>query len=187
MTEPVFFPDAKAFGQWLQANAGTATELVVGYYKVGTGRPSMTWSESVDEALCHGWIDGVRRGIDELAYCNRFTPRKPNSIWSAINIAKVARLQAEGRITPAGAKAFALRTEARSLVYSHEQAQSSELSAIELREFKRNKLAWQFFESTPPGYKKVMLHWVTSAKKPETRASRFAKLVEASGAGQRLR
>lgn len=147
----------------------------------------MTWSESVDEALCHGWIDGVRRGIDETAYSNRFTPRKPNSIWSAINIAKVARLQAEGRMTHAGAEAFARRTDARSLVYSHEQAQSAELTADELREFKRNKVAWCFFESTTPGYKKLMLHCVTSAKKLETRATRFAKLVEACTAGQRLR
>lgn len=186
MTEPTFFPNAKAFGQWLQANAGSATELLVGFYKVGTGRPSMSWSESVDEALCVGWIDGVRRRIDDSAYSIRFTPRKPTSIWSAINIAKVAQLQAEGRMTSAGARAFALRTAARSLVYSHEQAQSAELSALELRAFKRDKVAWQFFESTPPGYKKVVLHWVTSAKKLETRATRFAKLVEASGAGQRL-
>ena len=186
MTEPVFFPDARTFGRWLQANAGSATELVVGFYKVGTGLPSLSWSESVDEALCFGWIDGVRRRIDEAAYSIRFTHRKPTSIWSAINIAKIERLQAEGRMTPAGTRAFALRTEARSLVYSHEQTESAELSADDLREFTRNKAAWRFFESTPPGYKKVMLHWVTSAKRLETRATRLAKLLEACAAGQRL-
>lgn len=159
----------------------------MGFYKVGTGRPSLSWSEAVDEALCVGWIDGVRRRIDETAYSIRFTPRKPTSIWSAINIAKVAQLQAEGRMTPAGARAFSLRTEARSLMYSHEQARSAELSADELQLFKNNKLAWRFFESTPPGYKKVVLHWVASAKKFETRTARLNKLQQASGAERRLR
>jgi len=187
MKAATFFPNAQAFRQWLGANAGSATELLVGFHKVGTGRPSMSWSESVDEALCFGWIDGVRRRIDDASYTIRFTPRKPTSIWSAINIAKVAQLQAEGRMRPAGAQAFARRTEARSMVYSHEQENTAELSPIELRAFKRNKAAWYFFDSTPPGYRKVMLHWVCSAKKPETQAARLARLIEASAAGLRLR
>jgi len=191
MTAPIFSADAQAFRHWLAANGASgnsASELLVGFHKVGSGQPSMSWPESVDEALCFGWIDGVRRRIDDGAYSIRFTPRKPGSTWSAINIAKVEQLQAEGRMTPAGAEAFARRTDARSKVYSHEQAQSAELSAPELQAFKRNRAAWRFFdEDTPPGYKKVLLHWITSAKKPETRAARLAKLIEACAAGQRLR
>lgn len=187
MTAPTFFPDAQAFRQWLAAHAGSATELLVGFHKVGTGRPSMSWSESVDEALCVGWIDGVRKRIDDTAYTIRFTPRKPTSIWSAINIAKVAQLQAAGRMAPAGAEAFARRTAARSAVYSHEQDQPAELPPAELRLFKRHPVALRFFENTPPGYRKVMLHWVTSAKKAETRAARLSRLIAACAAGQRLR
>lgn len=188
MTTPTFFPDAAAFRHWFDANAGTSTELLVGFHKVGSGRPSMSWSESVDEALCVGWIDGVRRRIDDRTYSIRFTPRKPASIWSAINIAKVEMLAAAGRMRPAGAQAFARRTEAKSKIYSHEQAQTAMLSATELRAFKRHQAAWRFFdEQTPPGYRKVVLHWITSAKKPETRAARLAKLLAACAAGQRLR
>lgn len=187
MTRPTFFANAEAFRQWLEAHAGDATELLVGFHKVGSGRPSMSWSESVDEALCFGWIDGVRKRIDDDTYSIRFTPRKPTSIWSAINIAKVARLQAQGRMTPTGASAFAKRTAARSAVYSHEQAEAAEFSPADLRTFKRHKAAWTFFLGTPPGYRKVMQHWVNGAKKPETRAARLDKLLEACAAGQRLR
>lgn len=183
---PTFFPTTESFRQWLDAHAGVATELLVGFHKVGSGHPSMSWSQSVDEALCFGWIDGVRKRVDEASYTIRFTPRRPNSIWSAVNIAKVAQLQAEGRMKPAGAQAFARRTEARSMVYSHEQAQAAALSSAELSAFERNTAAWRFFETSPPGYKKVLLHWITSAKKPETRAARLTKLIEASAVGQRL-
>jgi uncharacterized protein YdeI (YjbR/CyaY-like superfamily) len=186
VTSPKFFPNPAAFRQWLEANAGERTELLVGFHKVATGRPSLSWSESVDEALCFGWIDGVRRRIDDATYSIRFTPRNPDSIWSAINIAKVDKLQSQGRMTPAGLKAFALRTEAKSIVYSHEQTETAELSAEELVAFKRNQPAWAYFESTPPGYKKVVLHWVTGAKKAETRAARLGKLVVASAAGERV-
>ena len=184
---PTFFPTPAAFRQWLTAHASTATELLVGYHKVGSGTPSMSWSESVDEALCFGWIDGVRRRIDDAAYSIRFTPRKPNSIWSAVNIAKCAQLQAEGRMTAAGAQALAHRTEARSAVYSHEQAVPAALLAGELEVFQRQAVAWQFFGATPPGYQKVVLHWVCSAKRSATRGARLAKLVEACAAGRRLR
>lgn len=187
MTAPTFFPNAEDFRQWLEANAGSATELLVGFHKVGTEQPSLSWSEAVDEALCAGWIDGVRKRIDDATYSIRFTPRRPTSIWSAINIAKVERLQTEGRMTPAGARAFAQRTEARSAVYAHEQEEAAELSPAELRAFERNEVAWTFFKSTPPGYKKVVLHWVCSAKRPGTRDARLAKLIDASAAGQRLR
>ena len=186
MTTPKFFKNAAAFRAWLEANAATATELLVGFHKVGSGQPSMTWSESVDEALCFGWIDGVRKRIDDDAYTIRFTPRKPTSIWSAINIAKFHQLQAEGRMTPAGAQAFAHRKEAKSVVYSYEQAETAALAPEELRAFRRNQAAWKYFEAAPPGYKKQMLHRITSAKRSETRAARLAKLIEACAAGKRL-
>jgi uncharacterized protein YdeI (YjbR/CyaY-like superfamily) len=187
LTEPRYFATPQAFRIWLEAHATTATELLVGYYKVGSGRPSMSWPESVDEALCFGWIDGVRRRLDETSYSIRFTPRKPTSIWSNLNIAKYKQLEAEGRMTAAGVKAFSHRKEARSGVYAFEQAGTAELSAAELRGFKREKAAWTFFEATPPGYKKVILHWITTTKREETRAARLAKLVEACAAGKRLR
>ncbi|MDX2220025.1 MAG: YdeI/OmpD-associated family protein [Burkholderiales bacterium] len=187
MSAPKFFPESKAFRTWLESNAATAPELLVGFHKVGSGKPSMTWSESVDEALCFGWIDGVTKRIDDASYTVRFTPRKPTSIWSKVNIAKYHKLEAEGRMTPAGAKAFALRSETKSGVYSFEQPGMPELSAAELRVFKRNKAAWKFFEATPPGYRKTVLHWVTTAKREETRASRLARLIEACAAGERLR
>ena len=186
MTAPTFFADARAFRRWLEAHAATAGELLVGYHKVGSGRPSLTWPESVDEALCFGWIDGVRRRIDADAYCIRFTPRQPTSIWSAINIAKYRRLEAEGRVTPAGAAAFARRTEARSVVYAYEQEATAELTAEEMRGFRRQRSAWKYFQATPPGYRKVVLHWITRAKRPETRAARLRKLVEGSAAGRRI-
>jgi len=185
MPSPTFFKNAEAFRRWLDRNATTATELIVGYYKVATGRPSMTWSESVDEALCHGWIDGIRKRIDDESYQIRFTPRKPSSTWSAINIAKFHQLEAEGRIAPAGARAFALRTEEKSVVYSYEQNDTASLSPEEEREFKRHKAAWHFWESAPPSYRKTALHRVASARKAETRTSRLAKLIEASAAGKR--
>jgi len=187
VTPPVFFATPAAFREWLVANAATATQLVVGFYKLGTGRPSLSWSQSVDEALCFGWIDGVRRRIDEEAYQIRFTPRKPGSIWSAVNMAKVAQLQAEGRMTPAGEQAFARREAARSQVYAYEQASVAELAPAELKTFQQQKAAWQYYETTPPGYRRVVLHWVTTAKKPQTRAARLAKLMAACAAGERLR
>lgn len=187
MAEPRFFSTPKAFRTWLEANATTATELLVGFHKVDSGKPSMTWSESVDEALCFGWIDGVTRRVDDASYTVRFTPRKPTSIWSKVNIAKYQKLEAEGRMTPAGAKAFSLRTEAKSGVYSFEQPGMPELSASELRASKRNQPARTFFEAQPAGYRKAVLHWVTTAKRDETRALRLAKLIAASAAGVRLR
>lgn len=184
---PRFFETAGEFRAWLEAHAGTARELLVGYAKVGSGRPSMTWPESVDEALCFGWIDGVRKRIDDSSYSIRFTPRKPTSIWSAVNIAKFEQLVAQGRMTEAGAQAYARRTEARSVVYAYEQADTAELSAAERRAFQRERAAWRFFEASPPSYRKVILHWVTTAKRADTRAARFARLVAACAAGERLR
>ncbi|MDQ2890556.1 MAG: YdeI/OmpD-associated family protein [Gemmatimonadota bacterium] len=183
---PTFFVDAEVFRKWLAENASSKAELLVGFRKVGSGLSSMSWSESVDEALCFGWIDGVRKRIDDESYSIRFTPRKPTSIWSAVNMAKVEALRAMGRMTPAGEQAFLHRKEHKSVVYAFEQAVTAELSAQELRAFKREKTAWKFFEATPPSYRKVILHWVTTAKKAETRASRLATLVRACAAGTRL-
>ncbi len=184
---PTFFDSAAAFRAWLEANAANSAECLVGFWKVDSGRPSMTWPESVDQALCFGWIDGVRKRIDDQAYQIRFTPRKPASIWSAVNIQKFEQLTAAGRMTDAGARAYALRTADRSVVYAYEQPAEAELTAGELRDFKNNRTAWLYFEACPPSYRKVLLHWITSAKRPETRAGRLHKLMEASREGKRLR
>jgi uncharacterized protein YdeI (YjbR/CyaY-like superfamily) len=183
--DPPFFPNAQAFRGWLRHHAHSATELLVAYHKVATGWACMSWTESVDEALCFGWIDGVRRRLDTHAYVIRFTPRQPSSIWSAVNIAKVESLRASGRMTPAGEKAFALRSAAKSAVYAHEQAAPAELSLAEIRLFKRQRNAWRFFYTTPPGYQKFALHWVTSAKREATRAGRLIRLIEVCDASDR--
>lgn len=187
MPNPRFFKTPKHFRDWLATHAATEHELLVGFYKVDSGHPSMTWPESVDEALCYGWIDGVRKRIDDASYTIRFTPRKITSIWSTININKFKDLQQQGRMTPAGKKAFSFRTEAKSRIYSFEQAESAQLSDQELDAFKRDKAAWVYFEACPPSYKKVMLHLITTVKRAETRAARFAKLVEACRVGERIR
>lgn len=184
---PRFFATAAAFRAWLDRHAATATELVVGYWKVDTGKPSMTWSESVDEALCVGWIDGVRRRIDDDAYQIRFTPRKPTSTWSAINIRKVHELEAAGRMTEAGRTAFARRSAAKSAIYAYEQETHAALTAVETRAFKAQNAAWRYFEACPPGYRKTMLHWITHVKKPETRAKRLQIVIEACASAKRLR
>jgi uncharacterized protein YdeI (YjbR/CyaY-like superfamily) len=187
MRAPTFFESAKAFRAWLENNASSQTELLVGFHKVGTGIRTISWKESVDEALSFGWIDGVRKRIDDQSHSIRFTPRKPTSTWSAINIARVEHLRAAGRMTPAGEQAFANRKAHRSAIYAYEQAHTAELSGDELRAFKRKGKAWKFFEAAPPGYKKVMLHWITTAKRAATRASRLAVLIDACAASRRLR
>ena len=187
MMAPKFFANSSAFRKWLETNSTVVDELLVGFHKVASGQPSMSWSESVDEALCFGWIDGVRKRIDERSYQIRFTPRKSTSIWSAVNIAKIEKLRVGGRITTAGETAFAHRRDAKSVVYSYEQQGTAKLSRERTQAFKSCRQAWQFFQSTPPSYRKVMLHWVTSAQKPETRDARFAALVKACSDGKRLR
>lgn len=186
MSRPRFFRTPRDFRAWLEENAHQADELIVGFWKVDSGRPSMTWSESVDEALCFGWIDAVRKRIDDESYQIRFTRRKPASIWSAINIAKVHALEAEGRMTDAGRAAFARRTDSRSAVYSYEQPAMPELSPSEVALFRRHRAAWRYFESTPPGYRKRVIAHVRAAKREETRAARLQKLIEASARGIRL-
>jgi uncharacterized protein YdeI (YjbR/CyaY-like superfamily) len=147
-TAPTFFDSAEHFRAWLEANHATAAELIVGFRKVGSGLPSMTWSQSVDEALCFGWIDGVTKRIDEMSYQIRFTPRRAGSIWSLVNVAKVEKLTALGRMRPAGIAAFEARSSAKTGVYSFEQTQPIALGDAELRVFRQNKAAWNYFEST---------------------------------------
>src|SRR5437660_11875112 len=180
-----FFKTPAAFRKWLAANHAKSKELWVGFYKKNSGKPSITWPESVDEALCFGWIDGVRKNIDEESYQIRFSPRKPRSIWSAVNIRNAERLIKEGRMWPAGLKAYQARKENRSGIYSYEQ-RSPELVEPYLGKLKRNKKAWEFFQAQPPGYRKTMNWWIVSAKKEETRLKRLEQLIEESASGRRI-
>ena len=182
----IYFDSPAAFRRWLARRHATATEVQVGFWKKGSGQPSLTWPESVDEALCFGWIDGVRKRIDDGAYQIRFTPRKAKSTWSAVNVSRVEALVAEGRMRPAGLEAFARRLEANSGIYSYEQAAPLALTPNEVKAFRRNKAAWAYFEAVAPSYRKTVTHWITRAKKAETRARRLAKLIESCAAGVRL-
>jgi uncharacterized protein YdeI (YjbR/CyaY-like superfamily) len=184
MPAPTFFPTAAAFRRWLKANRETAPELLVGFWKKGTGRPSIDWPEARDEALCVGWIDGIRKSLGDDSYTIRFTPRRRGSIWSKVNVERYAALTAEGRMTPAGVRAYE-ENEGRSGVYSYENAPSA-LTGAETAMFKRNQAAWADWEKRPPGYRRVVLHWIGSAKKPETRARRLATLIEDSAAGRKI-
>jgi uncharacterized protein YdeI (YjbR/CyaY-like superfamily) len=163
-----FFPAQEDFRRWLEENHETATEIIVGYYNVKSGKGGMNWSESVDQALCFGWIDGVRRKIDEESYCNRFTPRKAKSNWSAVNIAKVAELTEKDLMMPAGIAAFAKRTADKSAIYAYENEAKTFSGDFEKR-FKANETAWDFFEKQANWYKKQMINWVMSAKQETTR------------------
>ena len=181
-----FFKSPTDFRKWLESHYASAKELWVGFYKKSSGKPSITWPESVNEALCFGWIDGIRKRIDDESYMIRFSPRKPNSIWSAVNIKHAQRLIKEERMRPAGLKAFQARKENRSGIYSYEQ-RSPELEEKYARKLKRNKAAWKFFQSQPPSYRKVMNWWVVSAKREETRLKRLEQLIEVSAQGRRMR
>ena len=183
---PVFFATALEFRAWLDAHFASAAGLTVGFHKVGSGKPSLTWPESVDEALCVGWIDGIRKRIDEEAYQIRFTPRRTGSIWSAVNIAKAEILIAQGRMKPVGLEAYCKRVERLSRIYSYEQADFRGLALAELKLFKQNKAAWTFFEKLPPSYRKTMTHWVVSAKQQTTRARRLARFMTSCAAGVRF-
>lgn len=180
----VYFRSAAEFRKWLQKNHATARELLVGYYKKETGKPSLTWPESVAEALCFGWIDGIRRSVDEQRYTIRFTPRRPRSTWSAINIRLVEELEAAGKMTPAGRAAFAARLPEKSRVYTYEK-KGIRLAPALAKQFKKNKAAWTFFQVQPPSYRKKAIGWVMGAKSEATRQSRFARLLESAAAGKR--
>ena len=180
----LFFETPDEFRAWLEANHETATELWVGFHKKATGRPSITWSEAVDQALCFGWIDGIRKSVDEHSYTNRFTPRKATSNWSKVNIEKVARLKERGLMLPAGLRAFEARDEARS-GYSFEE-RPQELPPAYAPRFRQNGPAWTFFQAQPPGYRRTAIHWVTSAKREETRLKRLETLIDDSALGRRI-
>ncbi|MGG9972018.1 YdeI/OmpD-associated family protein [Ferruginibacter sp. SUN002] len=182
---PTFFTTQDSFRKWLKKYHDKETELLVGFYKIGSGKTSMTWSESVDQAICFGWIDGLRRSINEESYSIRFTPRKSSSIWSAVNIKKVEELNKLGLMTPEGLKAFALRTENKSRIYAHEKGPELLAPAYE-KLFKKNRPAWKFFNLQPPSYKKVMLHWIMCAKQEKTRLSRLQKTIQISEQQKRM-
>jgi uncharacterized protein YdeI (YjbR/CyaY-like superfamily) len=182
---PTFFATAAAFRRWLAKHHRSETELWVGYHKKATGEPSMTWAESVEQALCFGWIDGLRKSLGERSYMIRFTPRKERSPWSLVNVRTVNRLIAEGLMEPAGMAAFERRSVERVGPYSFENKDVT-LDEAHEREFKKDRAAWRFFESQPPGYRRTAAWYVVSAKKEETRQKRLARLIADSGAGRRI-
>ena len=185
--KPTFFATPADFRKWLEKNHDTAPELLVGFYKKDSGKPSITWPESVDEALCFGWIDGIRRRIDDESYSIRFTPRRARSIWSNVNTKRVAVLTKEGRMHPAGLAAFKARDPNRSGIYAFEQRKKDQqLDAAYEAKLKANKKAWAFFQSQAPYYRRMMSLWVMSAKKEETRLQRLAALIDDSAAGRRV-
>ena len=184
--KPRFFASPEKLRAWFAEHHATSDELLVGFHKRATGKKSITWSESVDEALSFGWIDGVRRSIDDTCYTIRFTPRRARSIWSAKNIARFHELAGEGRIEPAGQRAFDERDVARTNQYSFEQERVS-FDREQMRAFRSNKEAWEFFQSQPPSYRKPATWWVISAKKDETKARRLATLIDDSQHGLRIK
>ncbi len=182
--KPKFFQSQDKFREWLEANHKKKDELLVGFYKVGSGKDSMAWSESVDQALCFGWIDGVRKKYDDQSYTIRFTPRRERSTWSSINIAKVAELKKKGLMKPAGMAAFEKRRESNSAIYAYENI--TELSNTFEKIFKRNKAAWKFFQEQAAGYRRLCAHHVMTAKQEKTRISRLKKLIASSEEGKQI-
>lgn len=180
-----FFATQDDFRAWLEKHYKQETELLVGFYKLGSGKPSMTWSESVDQALCFGWIDGVRRSIDKDSYSIRFTPRKKTSNWSAINIKKMEALTKAGLMTEAGQNAFDQRVESRSKIYSYEN-EPAVLDAEYESQFKKNTAAWDFFIKQAPSYKKLAIHWIMDAKQEKTRQARLEKAIRISEEQKRV-
>jgi uncharacterized protein YdeI (YjbR/CyaY-like superfamily) len=185
--EPTFFPTPADLRAWLERNHEKETELLVGFYKKGSGKPSITWPELVDEALCFGWIDGIRRRIDDESYTIRLTPRKSTSTWSSVNIRRVEELANEGRMRPGGLAAFERRSKQRSGIYAYEQRRQAKLEPDQEREFRANAAAWSFFQAQPAGYRQTATYWVVTAKREETRRKRLATLIDDSANGRRLR
>ena len=183
--KPKFFKTPSDFRKWLAAHHDSETELWVGFYKKDSGKPSITWPQSVDEALCFGWIDGLRKNIDEVSYKIRFTPRKQRSTWSAVNIKRVAELTEQGLMQKRGLEAFAARQENKSGIYSYEQ-RSPEMPAQYAKQMKKNAAAWKFFQAQPPSYRKALNWWVLSAKREETKLKRLERLIEESARGRRV-
>ena len=185
--DPIYFATPAEFRAWLEAHHDSETELIVGFHKKASGVPSITWPEAVDEALCFGWIDSVRRTVDEDRYTNRFTPRRRGSTWSAVNVRKVAALTKDGRMRPAGLRAYEARSESRTGVYSFEQGKDPRLTRVQERRFRAEAEAWAFFSSAPPSYRKAATWWVISAKQETTRDRRLSQLIDDSRAGRRIK
>lgn len=186
ISSPIFFATPRDLQRWFTRNHDREVELWVAYYRKDSGRPSITWPESVDEALCFGWIDGIRKRIDEISYKVRFTPRRSKSTWSAINIARGEALIRAKRMHPAGHAAFARRDENNSRRYSFENLAAAKLSRADEREFRRHARAWKFFKAQPPSYRRMASWFVITAKRPETRRKRLARLIDQSADGLRL-
>lgn len=184
MTNPTYFPTEADFRRWLKANHEIAPELLVGFWKKGSGKPSIDWPQARDQALCFGWIDGIRKSLGDEAYTIRFTPRRKGSIWSKVNVDRFNALKADGQMTAAGERAYE-ENKGKSGLYSYEKPLAA-LDAAETGLFRKNKTAWSYWEEQPPGYRKLVLNWITTAKKPETRAKRLATLIDDSGAGRRI-
>ena len=184
--KPHFFEGPDAFRAWLEANHSTETEVLVGFYKKHTCRRSMTWEETVREALCFGWIDGLTRRMDDDRYWIRFTPRKRNSNWSAANVQHVKELLREGHMRPAGLAAFEARTPPKTGVYSYENRHEAKLTRAQQQRFRADERAWSFFREQPPGYRQSAIFWVVSAKREETRERRLATLIDDSAHGRRI-
>ncbi len=184
--KPTYFKTPQDFRKWLLQHHDKETELMVGFYKVSSNRPSITWSESVDQAICFGWIDGVRKSIDDERYCIRFTPRKPTSIWSGVNIKKVEELTSKGLMHPPGSEAFKKRKENKSRIYSYEKVPAIFSKEFE-KKFKSNKKAWQYFIAHPSSYTRTATHWVMSAKREATRLKRLEELIQDSLEGRKIK
>jgi len=184
--KPTFFRTAAEFRGWLENNQGQAAELLVGFRRKNSGKPSITYPEALDEALCFGWIDGVRKRFDETSYTVRFTPRKPKSVWSAVNIKRVGELIKLERMADGGRQVFDRRDEKRANLYSYERAVCKLEGACE-KKFRANQKAWEFYQAQPPGYRRVTCWWVSSAKQEETRLRRLAELIEDSAHGRRIK
>ena len=183
--QPKFFTSPEKFREWLERNHDGATELLIGFHKKSSGKKSVTYAEALDEALCFGWIDGVRKNLNETSYTIRFTPRKPTSIWSNVNVKHVERLQKERRMHRAGTEAYERRAPERTGIYSFENA-PRELPPEYEKTFRYNKAAWKFFQEQPAGYKRLMVFRTVSAKKEETRLRRLKQLIESSEKGERM-
>jgi len=181
-----YFASGAAFRSWLEANHDRASELLIGFYRKTASRKGITYPEALDEALAFGWIDGVRRGVDDERYTIRFTPRKPRSIWSNVNVKRVVELIAVGRMMQPGLDTFAKRDLKRSGIYSYEREVAAELSAADIKTIRADRAAWEFHEKQPPSYRRLVAHWVTSAKKPETRARRLQVLIANAREGKRI-
>ena len=184
--KPTFFAKPLQFRSWLAKHHKTADELLVGFYRRDSGKPSITWPESVDQALCFGWIDGVRKSLGDEAYTIRFTPRRKGSIWSAVNIKRAHELSEAGLMRPAGLAAFEKRDEKKSAIYSYEQRTTTAFDPAYEKTFRANKKAWAFFAGQPPWYQRVVRYAVMSAKNEATRLRRLQRVIDASANGKRV-